>query len=95
MLRCFTCNGKGHTSRQCPSRALFCGNTNKPRVDTKGTVVQQGVVNGLLVDDLLLDTGCSKTIVRSDLVQDDQWLEGESIIIQCAHGDAMHIQWQK
>ena len=37
----------------------------------------------------LLDTGYSKTIVRRDLVVEEQWLEGESTIIQCAHGDAI------
>ena len=54
-----------------------------------GTILRQGVVNGFLVDDLLLDTGYSKTIVRRDLVGEEQWLEGESTIIQCAQGDAI------
>ena len=67
VLRCCTCDGKGHTSKQCPSKALFCGNMNKPRGAVEGTVLQ-GVVNGFLVDHLLLHSGCSKTIVRRDLV---------------------------
>ena len=54
-----------------------------------GTVLRLGVVSGFLVDDLLLDTGCSKTIVPRDLVGEEQWLKGESTIIQCAHGDAI------
>ena len=41
------------------------------------------------MDDLLLDTGCSKTIVWRDLVGEEQWLEGESTIIHCAYGDAI------
>ena len=41
------------------------------------------------MNDLLLDTGSSKTIVRRDLVGEEQWLEGESTIIQCPHGDAI------
>ena len=89
VLRCYTCDGKGHTSKPCPSKALFCGNRNKPRGAVEGTVLRQGVVNGFLVDDLLLDTGCSKTIVQRDLVGEEQWLGGESTIIQCAHGDAI------
>ena len=89
VLRCYTCDGKGHTSKQCPSKALFCGNRNKPRGAVEGTVLRQGVVNGFMVDDLLLDTGCSKTIVRRDLVGEEQWLGGESTIIRCAHGDAI------
>ena len=54
-----------------------------------GTALRQGVVNGFLVDDLLLDTGCSKTIVQRDLVEEEQSLEGESTIIQCAYGHAI------
>ena len=52
-------------------------------------MLHQGVINSFLVDDLLLDTGCSKTIVRRDLVGEERWLEGESTVIQCAHGDAI------
>ena len=89
VLRCYTCDGKGHTSKQCPSGALFCGNSSKEKGGVKNTILRQGLVNGILVDDLLLDTGCSRTIVRRDLVEDEQWLDGESTIIQCTHGDAM------
>ena len=32
----------------------------------------QGVVNDFLVDDLLLDTGCFKTIAQRDLVGEEQ-----------------------
>ena len=67
VLRCYTCDGKGHTSKQCPSRALFCGNSSKEKGGVKNTILRQGLVNGILVDDLLLDTGCSRTIVRRDL----------------------------
>ena len=88
-LRCYTCDGKGHTSKQCPSKALFCRNRNKLRSTVKDTVLCQGVVNGFLVDDLLLDTRCSKTIVRGDLIGEERWLEGESTIIQYAHRDAI------
>ena len=89
VLRCYTCDGKGHTSKQCPSKALFCGNRNKLRGTVEGTVLQQGLVNGFLMDDLLLDTGCSKTVVQRDLVGEEQWLEGESTIIHCAYQDAI------
>ena len=41
------------------------------------------------VDDLLLDTGCSKTIVWRDLVGEKQCLEGQSTIIQYTHGDTI------
>ena len=88
-LRCYTCDGKVTHRKQCPSKALFCRNRNELRSTVKDTVLHQGVVNGFLVDDILLDTGCSKTIVRRDLVGEERWLEGESTVIQCAHGDAI------
>ena len=88
-LRCYTCDGKGHTSKQCPSKALFCRNRNELRSTVKDTVLRQGVVNGFLVGDLLLYTRYSKPIVWRDLVGEEQWLEGESTVIQCAHGDAI------
>ena len=36
---------------------------------------------------VVLDTGCSRTLVRSDLVSQDKILEGEVVAIRCAHGD--------
>ena len=39
VLRYFTCDGKGHTSKQCPSKALFCGKWNKSRFGANDTVV--------------------------------------------------------
>ena len=48
-----------------------------------------GAVNGHAVGDIQLDTGCSRTVVRSDLVDEKRILEGEHIPIQCAHGDVV------
>ena len=56
VLRCYTCDGKGHTSKQCTSKALFCRNRNELRSIVEDTVLRQGVINGFLVDNLLLDT---------------------------------------
>ncbi len=39
--------------------------------------------------DILLDTGCSRTLVRSDLASADKLLEGEAVTIRCAHGDTV------
>ena len=78
MLRRYTSHRKGHTSKQCPSKALFCRNRSELRNTVEDIKLRQGVVNGFLVDDLLLVyTGCSKTIVRRDLVEEEWWLEGE------------------
>ena len=91
------------TLKRYTSKVLFCGNRINPRGVAEGIVLWHGVVNDFLVDDLLLDTGCSKTIVHRDLVGGEQWLEGKSIIIQYVHGDAiaytlaameLEIQWK-
>ena len=46
------------------------------------------VVEGLLVNDIVLDTGCSRTLVRSDLLGEKKFGE-ETITVQYAHGDVV------
>ena len=38
-----------------------------------------------MVNDILLDTECSRILVRSDLVDKEKLLKGEAITIQCAN----------
>ena len=38
--------------------------------------------------DVLLDTGASRTMVRKELVSEDE-LTGEETTIRCAHGDVV------
>ena len=46
------------------------------------------MVEGQAADDILLDTGCSKTLVRRDLVPTGKVLQ-EPVPIRCAHGDTV------
>ena len=90
---CYNCGGRGHTSRQCPSNVLFCGVKGFTRHSAKRKMVNQpfqckGVVEGQLVNDIVLDTGCSRTLVRSDLLGEKKF-EEETITVQCAHGDVV------
>lgn len=39
--------------------------------------------------DILLDTGCTQTMVRRDLVSQGQLIEGEAATIHCVHGDTV------
>ena len=48
-----------------------------------------GMVEGTPVESIVLDIGCSRTLVRSNLVPQDKVLEGESVAIRCAHGDTV------
>ncbi len=52
-------------------------------------VEREGKVEGKAVSNILLDTGCSRTLVRGDLVPDDKVIDGEVVAIRCAHGDTV------
>ena len=41
------------------------------------------------MESIVLDTGCSRTLVRSNLIPQDKVLEGEDVAIRCAHGDTV------
>ncbi len=97
-IECFNCHKKGHYASNCPDKAgaLFCterridhqgkSNTKKTEVQTKPSVVKTGSVEG---DNILLDTGCSRTLIRKDLVPQHKLLHGEVVAIRCAHGDTV------
>ena len=55
----------------------------------KRQLQKTGMVEGQEVGDILLDTGCSRTLVRRDLVPREKILEGEVVAIRCAHGDTV------
>ena len=55
----------------------------------KPGVYKSGKVEGRKVTDILLDTGCSRTAVRQDLVPEQKKVEGEAVAICCAHGDTV------
>ena len=46
-------------------------------------------MNGHKVSDIMLDTGCSRTMVHRKLVSREQLIEGEATAVRCAHGDTM------
>ena len=85
-ITCFNCQKKGHFSYDCPSNALLCQEAAmRPRIETK----RAGTVEGKPVDNLLLDTGCTRTLIRRELVSDEKMLEGRAVPIRCAHGDTV------
>ena len=50
---------------------------------------REGTVNGQRARGIILDTGCSRTMVHRKLVSETQILEGESAVVRCAHGDSV------
>ena len=86
-VKCYSCNQKGHLAANCHSKSLYCDRVatealprGQERVHCRGTI------NGIVCSDILVDTGATKTLVRGDLVSDDDILDGE-ITIRCAHGN--------
>ena len=66
-------------SRQCPNNALLCGRW-------KEGLYRAGAVNGQWAGEILLDTGCSRTMIHSRFVRKEELLK-ESTTVHCAHGD--------
>ena len=98
-VECFNCHKKGHYSFNCPHNALFCTECRadhrghsfarrRPAIAQPGTM-KQGIVEGKSVEDILLDTGCSRTLVHRDLVPEGKIKEGEAVAIRCAHGNTV------
>ena len=72
----------------CPNNAaLYCEGEDRitPRHFKKG-IHWCGVVEGVRVNGILLDTGATQSMVREDLVPPDRRADGETTIT-CAHGD--------
>ena len=51
---------------KCPAKALLCGEI----IERMSRI---GRVEGSHVSDILLDTGCSRTMVKSNLVSEDKF----------------------
>ena len=96
--RCFNCNRLGHIAMKFPEnrtsqqtgqgKANYIGTSKDELVIREEPVEYRtlGKVEGK-VTELLLDTGCSKTMIDASLVPVEKVNEGKRISMQCAHGD--------
>ena len=63
--------------------------TTSDRSITGRPVTCSGKVEGTLVDDVVLDTGCACTMVRCKFVPQEKLVPGATIQLRCAHGDVV------
>ena len=87
-VKCYNCGQRGHISTKCPSAALFCRLEQPKQVlpanqtgFRPSSVCRNGLVEGIQVDQIVLDTGCSRTMVRQDLVPESKIIEGDAVTI--------------
>ena len=67
--------------------AHFCMESKAMRKTSHSVDVwRRGLIEGTDAEKILLDTGCSRTLVRQELIPREKMLEGEAVTIRCAHG---------
>ena len=95
-VKCYNCGHGGHISTKCPSAAPFCRLEQPKQVlpasqsgFKPSSVCRSGLVEEIQVDQIMLDTSCSRTILRQDLVPESKITEGDVATIRCAHGDTV------
>ena len=74
-VKCYHCGQLGHISTKCPAKFLFSG------ASLVKQATRRGVVEGKVVEDIVLDTGCSRTMMHSSLVGERKQLDGEAVIV--------------
>ena len=79
-VRCYQCRQVGHLSKNCPQgrRAMFSKETERRGRKEEQKVFRQGIMKGKMVK-VLLDTGCSRTMVRRNLVPEHKLIEGKGV----------------
>ena len=82
---------KGTHVHEVPSKALTCLELSAHPVwhRSKDGPTCSGTVEGQATEDILLDTGCSRTMVRTDLVVPSSVSSTQQVVIRCAHGEAV------
>ena len=88
VMRCFSCGERGHISTRCPARPnLYCLSNSRAQ-----GLVRDGKVEGVEVNCICIDTGCSQSLVWRSLVPGVNILS-ERTEMRCVHGDVVPYHW--
>ena len=87
-VKCYNCNKKGHLASNYPQKALFCSLLPPEASKEQERVCHHGTINGIYTQDIVADTGASKTLVHKSFVSPTE-ISNKSITISCAHGDSI------
>ena len=89
-IQCSNCQKMRHIASKCPGKTnLFCGEQKSAQETKTLGIYREGLIEGQKVEKILLDTGCSRTMIQRSLVPQNKFLEGQAVTIQCAHGDTV------
>ena len=81
-LKCFNCKQRGHIASKCPHNALLCAEQGRRETRDPRVYYRRGRVEGVQVSDFILDTGCTQTMVRHELVPEEKILVGEAVTVR-------------
>ena len=63
--------------------------THADECKQSGSIQRKGRVEGTEDNDVVLDTGCARTLTHRRLVLDSKMIPGEVTTLRCAHGDTV------
>ena len=102
-VQCFRCQEYGHKANECKNKKVeksvnLCNVTKFPAMNHNYRVndeefsqhITTGYVNGKLVK-ILRDTGCNQTLVKSSIVENEEFISGEKVKISCVLGDCAEL----
>lgn len=88
--RCYKCGKLAHIAKWCSSRAFYdegipcSGGVGEPK--RSKDIFRSGTVDRSPVTNILLDTGCTSTIVHEKLIPQRRKISGK-VVIHCAHSN--------
>ena len=71
-MMCYNCGKPGHPARRCLNNEVLFERGSRVKENSNKGMYRKGTVDGCHVNSILLDTGCSRTMVRRQSVPQDK-----------------------